>query len=652
MAKIKFNKRIGTRVVLLSVVSLVVIVTILLSMTIAMFKNYNDNILEERALVGRQVLQDVVSSNLELDKEIFCVLAQDPMFCEYIDTGLSKNIGQYWNSYYPNYISEGMFIAVANHQGNILYQSEEYPFSTYSFTNSSHVEPLSGVVKSDDNLGIVYSEPIIINDLKYFLVVGNNMSNANFMSKVNNVAKCDVTIFRDNIRLSSTIMDSNGEPVIGTPMGDAIKTAVIDQGKTYIGKATIVGKPYYVSYAPLKDVDGRVCGALFAGSDATNANNEFAKIILYAVVLGIAGVIGTSAIILVFSKKSITKPIEAITMVADEMAKGELSKTNVNYKFKEDELGAFAEVLTKTKMQISSYIKDISHILENMGNGDFTTKPSTSYIGDFAKIEESFYAIEQSLAQIVDSINYSANGVQNGASQIASGSQLLAEGTTKQATAVEEINATVSNINSQVSENASNVQRANTLSEDCINKVTEQNKQMDNMLVAMESIKEKADNINAIIKTIEDIAFQTNILSLNATIEAAHAGASGRGFAVVADEVRNLATKSSEAAKDTATLISETISAVQQGVDIANSTAEILKEVTEKTQETNKIIEDINVATLSQAEAINQVSLGISEVSGVISQNSATAEQTAASCEELASSATLLKDQINKFIVD
>ena len=174
---------------------------------------------------------------------------------------------------------------------------------------------------------------------------------------------------------------------------------------------------------------------------------------------------------------------------------------------------------------------------------------------------------------------------------------------------------------------------------------------MTNMLTAMEVIRYKSTKISEIIKTIEDIAFQTNILALNASVEAARAGAAGKGFAVVADEVRNLATKSQEAANNTNALISDTVKAVNQGAELAQRTADIMVEVIAQTQQTNDIIGEINTAAAAQAEAVTQVSLGISDISGVISQNSATAEETAASCQELASQSNLLKSQVDMFKV-
>jgi len=191
------------------------------------------------------------------------------------------------------------------------------------------------------------------------------------------------------------------------------------------------------------------------------------------------------------------------------------------------------------------------------------------------------------------------------------------------------------------------VLRVNDLTQNVKGKAALGNEQMHNMLQAMNEINEASNNIAKIMKVIDNIAFQTNILSLNASVEAARAGVHGQGFAVVADEVRALANKSADAAAEIAEMIENSIAKISIGTQIASETANELENIVSGIDEVADIMTNIADVTKAQAESITQVSNGISQISNAVQSNSATSEECAASSVELSEQARLLADRIN-----
>lgn len=347
--------------------------------------------------------------------------------------------------------------------------------------------------------------------------------------------------------------------------------------------------------------------------------------------------------------KSIFVPVKKLRSFADQIKQGNLNAV-CDYKI-QDEMGELSDNFNSAITQWRTYIEDISTNLDKIGNGDLEMTKGIKYIGDFSKIKDSIEQINISLNETMAHIKLSSEQVASGSVQVASGSQSLAQGSSQQANSVEELATSIVQISDQVNSNADNSKSANEMSTIISEKINYSNQQMQKMMVAMESITKKSNEINKIIKTIEDIAFNTNILALNAAVEAARAGTAGKGFAVVADEVRNLASKSSEAAKNTTKLIEDSIKAVEDGTEIANATAQSLYDVVNGASEIIDFVNKIAISSEEQAGSISQVTIGIDQISSVVQINSATSQEIAAASEQLREQANILKSLVSKFKV-
>lgn len=341
-------------------------------------------------------------------------------------------------------------------------------------------------------------------------------------------------------------------------------------------------------------------------------------------------------------KKSLS-PIDGIIEQAENLGNGNLENTT-SETYHNDELGRLSNIFENTTGKLNTYIKEIAYALTEISEGNLTISVDQEFVGDFQIIKDHLNHIIQTLNEM----DLSAEQVSEGASQVSNAAQGLSQGTTEQASAIEELATTISEISEQIQKTAENAQIVNEESNIAEKQVVQSNEQMQKMMSAMKDIDKKSQEISKIIKTIEDIAFQTNILALNATVEAARAGSAGKGFAVVADEVRNLAGKSAEAAKNTTSLIEETVIAVKNGTQIAEDTASSMKAVVLSTQKVTERMEDISKASEKQADAVNNITHGIDQIAAVVHTNSATAEESAAASEELSAQASLLKEMIER----
>lgn len=396
-------------------------------------------------------------------------------------------------------------------------------------------------------------------------------------------------------------------------------------------------------YLPIDNTDG--WGTIVLGN-TTETRMAIFGVLAVGCGLGLF-LCGLAVFISLKVSKKIVTPIQSATKRLELLAHGDTS-TDVEVFKRNDETETLTESLQTVCTELSKYVHNIVDTTTAMSEGDFSYSERMEYLGDFEKIPNSFQKIHDVLSELISNLNTSTGSVSSGSDQIASGSQMLAEGATRQATAVDELSATISTISTGVDETAKGANEASSLSTECASLLRVQDEAMTRMVAAMSTIEEKSQAISTVIKAIEDIAFQTNILALNASIEAARAGEAGKGFAVVASEVGNLAQKSAQSADSTKALITSTLSAVEDGSKIANDAADALKHVTELSEKSAELVKHIAEASNEQASALTQASKGVEDISNVVQTNSATAEESAASCEELNAQAKVLSELVSK----
>lgn len=384
--------------------------------------------------------------------------------------------------------------------------------------------------------------------------------------------------------------------------------------------------------------------------DSIESNMAVIQIIL---ALSLISVIGLVCLIF-FSSKTVTKylkPIGPVMIMAENMGSCRMKESKDIGTFDEDELGKLAEIFKYTSDIICEYMSAVSEVLDHIAKCDLDIQFNKNFQGDFHIVEENIITILDSLNATFTKIRDSAIQVTMGADYFSTSAQSMSQGAMEQANQIRDLSAKISEITQQVKEGADYAKEANNKAENVGIEIENSNKQMRELLLAMEKMTDTSAQIGNIIKTIEDIAFQTNILALNAAVEAARAGEAGKGFAVVADEVRNLASKSAEAAKDTTTLIESSMQSVSEGAKYANITAESLESVVSGTKEILSAIAEISGKTDMQTIALDEAAVGLNEISKVVHSNAALAEENAAASEELTNQAQLLHAYINEFKV-
>ncbi len=468
------------------------------------------------------------------------------------------------------------------------------------------------------------------------------------LERLKQITGCEFTIFNGDVREYTTIF-IDGQRATGTTLDPTIANTVLNEGKSYVGDAIILGEDHITSYIPYKNENGDIIGVLFSGISGHSNDDSISLALTISMFVGIALILIVCIVARIMIDKTVAKPLASVMEAASNISQG-------NMKFDLDvttnnEIGLLAESFNEMKYNLSSLNGALVGLLSRISKGDWNvniTNPEI-YVGDWNELYRSVNEMTESVRGALSQVSSSAIQMSASVQLVSSGSQALAEGAIDQASSVDRLSDNLRELTGKVDVNSQNTQKVNDIAVVSGQVTTSTLEDMSRMLDAMRDISSTSEDIVKVVKVIDDIAFQTNILALNAAVEAARAGAAGKGFAVVADEVRNLAQKSSDAVKNTTQLIDHSINAVEVGVGIAQKTNESFEDLASKVQQMVVTIDEIAKATEEQTEGIKDISQGIEEISKVVQTNTATSEESAAASEELATQADTLHNLVSRF---
>ncbi len=493
----------------------------------------------------------------------------------------------------------------------------------------------------------------LTNEVRAYATTGDTVHYDNYWNEVNNLKNRDqgvaamqeIGITKEEQTLIDAMSNLSQElvPLEENAM-ENVKAGNMKEAVDYV-----YGKDYDAAITQINSLKSQFLETLDSRTFAeVQGLLQLCNVIKVAIFLALALV----CILLVVSIRSTQKRVlRPLVIIRDQM--GEISSGNLSSEFPLEsdtsEIGMLVKAIHETKRDLKTYIHDIDSKLAQMADGKMNLAIDLDYHGEFLPIQKAMRQILDSLNNALAQIHVTAERVSASSERMASGAQVLSQGAMEQSASIEALASSIQELSHQVTNTSEDAETAHACSTQAAGALMVCDQKLRTLISAMQDISNAASQIGGIIKTIEDISFQTNILALNASVEAARAGEAGKGFAVVANEVQSLANKSAEAAQNTSNLIENSLRMIKQGTALTTDTANSMDEVMTGAKKATELIAQIAESAVQQAQSLNQLTSGMEQISSVIQTNSTTAEESAQSAQELYGQADELKRAVQHF---
>lgn len=532
-------------------------------------------------------------------------------------------------------------------------------FMGLALFSNSHIRGLLNTA-NEERFNLTYNanrfmnaSSYLTNEVRAFAATGNTEHFDNYWNEVNELKNRDIGvaamreigITEEEEQLIQKMSDLSNELV---PLEEEAMNKV-KSGDRESAAAYVYGSEYKDAITQINTLKEQFLSALDTRTIARINDLNFQASVIRWTMIAVQLLIALMQLIIMFvTNRQILKPVIAVRDQMGEISKGNLS---ADFALKSDtsEIGMLVESIHETKRELKKYIQDIDNKLARMAEGSMDLTIGDDYRGEFLPIQNAMRQILDSLNHALSKISQTAEQVSEESDRMASGAEVLSNGTVRQASAVEELSSSIQEISGQVDSTSKDADNARQCFAEASKQLQLCSQKMDALTDAMNDISKSSNQIGGIIKTIEDISFQTNILALNAAVEAARAGEAGKGFAIVADEVQDLANKSSVSAQDIAELIENSMKLVQYGSSLTTETTQSIAAVVSSAQESASMIERIAESALTQSSALRQITQGMEQISEVVQTNASTAQESARLAKELQNQAEGLKVSVHRF---